>query len=126
MQANPQWGALGFLTKQSESPTTGPIASTKSETARSSDAEHRLELAKRLPHTAAGYEKAAELGCWLSKSKKGGAMLIESMDTAYIANCMRMIADGRHPHVSLGTELSMTWADLFKSEIEKREREESA
>ncbi|MGY2462302.1 hypothetical protein [Vreelandella sulfidaeris] len=124
---NPSWGALAGFTKQPVIPTTAApsFASIDKKAARSSDAERRLELAKQLKHDSAGYIKAVELRCWLSKSKSGGAMLVEEMDSVYILNVMKMIADGRHSFVKPNIQLGVMWASVFTSEIAIRKEAEN-
>lgn len=115
MNANPHWGALGFLTKQPE---------PKAVFDQSMSAETRLAKARELPTNLEGYKTALELRCWLSKSKRGGAVLVEEMDAAYIANTIRMINDDRHPTLKRGTGSSIPseWLLVLEDELEARRK----
>lgn len=121
---NPEWGALGFLTKQ----PAPEIASEPEAPVKSSDAELgmteavRMAEASKLPHSSHGYVMALKLDCWLSKSRKGGAVTIESMDAAYIKNTMKMIDEGRHPIVNPKKDalLAGAWMNRFEKELVAR------
>lgn len=122
MQANPHWGALGFLIKKPEVERT--IHNASADDADDSDKQRRIDRAKTFGSGAVGYEAAASLRVWLSKSKPGGVIAVEDMDSAYIANSMRMIKDGRHPTMKPSSYAALLWMNLFDDELRERKRKE--
>ena len=117
MQANPHWGVLGFLTNSVEAERTAESTTEPDGRAR------RLEKAKELSADLKGYEIAAALSVWLSKSKPGGVIAVEDMDDAYILNTMKMIREGRHPTLTPSSYAAARWFNVFDQElVERKER----
>lgn len=117
-ETNSLWGALGFLTQEKETVAIETPAPAQDR----SEATLRLTQARNLAHNEYGYKEAFELGCWLSKSKKGGAILIEEMDTVYMANAIRMIKERRHPVLKPDSYLGAKWISALQKALKDREK----